>query len=94
MSTAYIQSLQRNFEAQAVPQQQSPPDLKQRFSTWFGGQPEISRFRPYSMVELERALGTQGRFLSPILLSLGWERHRRWSSRGQSPRFWVPPLDL
>lgn len=67
------------------------PDLKQRFLAWFDNQPEISRTRPYSMVELERALGTPGRLLSSVLLSLGWERGRRWSSKGPNLRYWVPP---
>lgn len=93
MSSAYIRSLQRSLEAEAVagPQQLSKPDLKQRFIEWFANVPEISRMRPYGMEELERALGTQGRFLSPVLYSLGWERRRKWSSTGQSPRYWVPP---
>jgi hypothetical protein len=91
MSSAYIRSLQRCLETEAVPQQLSKPDLKQRFIQWFENVPEISRARPYSMVELERALSTQGRFLSPILEGLGWERRRKWSSKGPNPRYWVPP---
>lgn len=92
MPSAYIRSLQRGFEAEAAPQQQlSKSDLKQRFLDWFDSVPEISRARPYSMVELERALNTQGRFLSPVLHALGWERRRKWSSTGQSPRYWMPP---
>jgi len=71
--------------------QLSKPDLKRRFIEWFDSQPEISRIRPYAMVELEQALGAPGRLLSPILLDLGWERRRKWSSKGQSPRYWVPP---
>lgn len=71
--------------------QLSKPDLKQQFLAWFDSQPEISRIRPYSMVELERALGAPGRILSSVLLSLGWERRRDWSSKGQSSRYWMPP---
>jgi hypothetical protein len=93
--SAFIKSLQRSLEAdseaEAGAKRLSQPDLKQRFLDWFHNTPEISRYRPYSMVELERSLGTQGRFLSPILISLGWERRRKWSSKGQSPRYWVPP---
>jgi hypothetical protein len=92
MPSAYIRSLQRSLATEAVSPELSKSDLKQRFIQWYEGVPEISRVRPYSMVELERALGTQGRFLSPILLNLGWERRRRWSSTGQSPRFWMPPV--
>lgn len=93
MPSAYIRSLQTWLEAEAAPEQLAKPDLKQRFVDWFDRQPDISRVRAYSMVELERALGTQGRFLSPILLRLGWERRRQWSSKGQSPRYWVPPAN-
>lgn len=92
MPSAYIRSLQRSLDADAATVSPlSRPDLRQRFLDWFDSVPEISRARPYSMVELERALRTQGRFLSPVLLSLGWARRRKWSSRGQSPRYWVPP---
>jgi hypothetical protein len=91
MPSAYIRSLQRSLAAEAASPELSQLDLKQRFIQWYNGVPEISRVRPYSMVELESALGTQGRFLSPILESLGWERRRKWSSTGQSPRFWMPP---
>lgn len=93
MPSAYIRSLQRSLEAETATQQLYKPRLKQRFLDWFDSVPEISRVRPYSMVELEQALGTQGKFLSPVLLSLGWERRRKWSSKGQSPRYWVPPDD-
>lgn len=91
MPSAYIRSLQRSLEGEAASQQLSKSDLKQRLITWYESVPEISRVRPYSMIELERALGTQGRFLSPVLLSLGWERRRKWSSKGPSSRYWVPP---
>lgn len=91
MSSAYIRTLQRCLEAEDAPPQLFKPDLKQRFVEWFASVPEISRLRPYSMVELERALGTQGRFLSPILAGLGWERRRKWSNKGANPRYWVPP---
>lgn len=81
----------RELLEEAGAAQLSKPDLKQRFSAWFDSQPTISRIRPYSMVELERALGTQGRLLSSVLLSLGWERRRNWSSKGQNHRYWIPP---
>ena len=89
MPSAYISALNRELGAEIVTL--STPDLKQRFLVWFDNVPEVSRNRRYSMIELERALDTQGRFLSPVLLSLGWERRRKWSSNGQSPRYWVPP---
>lgn len=77
--SAFIKSLQRSLEIEAgAAVLLSKPGLKERFIDWFASVPEISRVRPYSMVELERALGTQGRFLSPVLESLGWERRRKW----------------
>jgi hypothetical protein len=91
MASSYIRSLQRSLEAEAVTQPLSKSDLKQRFLAWFDSLPEVSRNRRYSMVELERALSTQGRYISPILLGLGWKRRRDWSGKGQNQRYWVPP---
>jgi hypothetical protein len=34
---------------------------------------------------------TQGKWLSPVLLELGWRRKRIWSGTGQYHRYWVPP---
>ena len=82
----------RELQEEAGTDELSKPDLKQRFVAWFDSQPEISRIRPYSMVELEQATGTPGRLLSAVLLSLDWERRRKWSNKGLSPRYWVPPV--
>ncbi|CAE6828723.1 hypothetical protein [Paraburkholderia nemoris] len=65
--------------------------MRQQFLDWYGALPEIARQRPFSMIEFERALATQGRYISPVLLALGWKRKRRWSSQGQYHRYWVPP---
>lgn len=92
MSSAYIRSLQRDLEAEELPAKlckRSP--LEARFLAWMNSQPEISRQRPYAMSELEKALDTQGRYLSPVLIALGWERRRKWTSRTQYLRYWVPP---
>lgn len=94
MSSAYIRSLQRSLEAEAAPQQLSTPDLRERFLAWLDSVPAVSRYRAYSMVELEKALGTQGKYLSPILLSLGWRRRRKWAGPGPYPRFWMPPASV
>jgi hypothetical protein len=91
MPSAYITRLNRELAQTATDPELSMPDLRQRFLSWFDSVPEISRNRPFSMIELERALGTQGKYLSPILLSLGWTRKRKWTGSGQYPRFWVPP---
>lgn len=88
--TAYISSLNRALEI-AAQNSTVAPGLRQRLVEWYCNLPEISRCRPYSMIELERALSTQGKYLSPILLSLGWQRRRKWSSKGQYCRYWVPP---
>ncbi len=89
MRSAYISALNRELGAETVVL--STPDLKQRFVDWFDNVPEVSRNRRYSMIEFERALSTQGRYISPVLLSLGWKRQRDWSSKGQNQRYWVPP---
>lgn len=90
MPSAYISGLNRELDEATPEAQLYKPDLKQRFLDWFDSVPEISRYRPYSMVELEQALGTQGRYISPVLISLGWVRRRRWSGNGAYLRYWVP----
>lgn len=92
MESAYIRSLQRSLDAETATQQLYKPRLKQRFLEWFDSVPEVSKNRRYSMIEFERALSTQGRYISPVLLGLGWMRQRDWSSRGQNQRYWVPPM--
>lgn len=91
MRSAMTAAWRRELLEEASAARLSKPDLKQRFLAWFDNQPEISRVRPYSMVELERALGAPGRLLSPVILSLGWERRRKWSNKGPCSRYWVPP---
>lgn len=91
MGTAMTNRWSRELREEASADPLSISDLKKRFLAWFDNQPEISRIRPYGMVEMEQALGVPGRLLGPVLLALGWERRRKWSSTGQSPRYWVPP---
>jgi hypothetical protein len=85
--SAYLALLKHQAAVQAPAQ----PALQQRFLDWFSSLPELTRERPFPMAELEAALGTQGKYISPMLLGLGWQRRRRWSSRGQYHRYWVPP---
>lgn len=68
-------------------------DLRQRFLNWMDSLPEISRYRFFSMLELEDALGTQGKYLSPVLLNLGWSRKRKWTGSRHYLRYWVPPAN-
>ena len=70
-----------------------PTPLEKRFTEWFVELPEFSRDRLWSMAEFEQALGAPGRLVSPVLLRLGWERKRKWSSRGQYHRYWIPKGD-
>lgn len=84
---AYIKLMQQCVPADSPAE--SP--LRQQFLEWYGALPEIARIRPFSMTEFERALGTQGKYISPVLLALGWQRKRRWNSVGQYHRYWVPP---
>jgi len=85
--SAYIKFLNRVTETR-VP---ATSPLHQRFLDWYRTLPEISRCRPFSMSEFETALATQGKYISPVLLELGWQRKRRWNSRGQYHRYWLPP---
>lgn len=91
---AYISALNRELEKQTTSAAATKPDLRQRFIEWYSALPEIARQRAFAMVELERALGTQGKYLSSILLSLGWQRNRRWTSDGQYNRYWMPPAQV
>lgn len=89
MTSAYVTALTR----QSLSATENPPaasDLRQRFLHWYESLPPISRDRPFAMNEMEQALGTQGKYLSPILLNLGWQRKRRWTGGGQYSRYWVP----
>ena len=91
MTSAYIAALNRELQAKADQAQSAKPDLRQRFFEWYASLPEITQHRPFAMAELEQALGTQGKYLSPVLLDNGWQRKRKWSTQGQYLRFWVPP---
>lgn len=90
MPSAYIKALQKSIKDAEAAETHSG-DLAARFCAWFAKLPEVSRNRPYSMSELEAALATQGRYLSRILIEHGWQRKRKWASRTQYLRYWVPP---
>jgi hypothetical protein len=86
--SAYCDRLKKAQE----PATQAPKqNLQRRFVAWYNGLPEVSRERLFSMTEITSTLKTQGRFISPILLELGWRRKRRWSKTNQYFRYWVPP---
>lgn len=70
----------------------APLSLCERFTNWYGSLPAIARDRRFSMSEIERALKTQGKYISPVLLELGWRRKRIWSATGQYHRYWEPPM--
>lgn len=83
---------QLNKKAEARRAQPSKPStLRNRFTDWYGSLPAVSRDRRFSMSEIEAALKTQGRYISPILFELGWRRKRVWSTAGQYHRYWEPP---
>lgn len=77
--------------AEAAAANPRPTDLRSRFEAWFNALPEFVRQRPFSMSEIEGALSTQGRYISPVLISLGWRRGRKWTSRCHYLRMWLPP---
>lgn len=88
-SSAYIERLKQQTVATAATALPSS-SLRDRFIRWHNTLPPVSRDRPFSMLELEMALGTQGRYISAVLSELGWRRRRVW--RGQHYfRYWVPP---
>lgn len=91
MSSAYIRDLKRSVDAAFEIERQTEATLAERFQSWFESLPEVSRARAFSMREMEQALQTQGKYLSPILLVNGWQRRRKWTSKSQYHRYWVPP---
>ena len=91
--SAYISVLNRELQGEVDQARPAEPNLHQRFFEWYASLPEITQHRPFAMAELERALGTQGKYLSRVLLDNGWQRRRKWSTQGQYLRFWVPPTE-
>ena len=90
---SYLAELERIKREVENPSNVQPhTELRTRFLEWFNSLPEVSRCRPFAMVEIEQALNTQGRYLSPILLSEGWQRKRKWSSKSQYHRYWIPSI--
>lgn len=90
MTSAYVTQLRRQLDAEQADSPPAKPDLRQRFVEWHASLPEISRNRPFSMAEMEAALDTQGKYLSQVLLGLGWQRKRRWTGGGRYNRYWLP----
>ena len=86
--SAYLNQLRKDAVAAKAPAISS---LEARVAYWFSNLPEVSRFRPYSMGEIEHGTGIAGRFLGEILIKHGWTRRRRWSSSTSYRRYWLPP---
>lgn len=89
--SAYVRALNREMEQTAAVSSVPKLDLRQRFVDWHGGLPDVAKQRPFAMAEIGQAMGTQGKYLSPIMLRLGWSRHRRWTADGPYSRYWLPP---
>lgn len=91
METAFIKRLKR--ETAASQRRDNPgDDLHRKFLDWYQSLPEVVQNRAFSMQEFEAALGTQGKYISAVLLALGWRRKRQWSNTGRYHRYWVPPM--
>ena len=87
--SAYIADLKRMMPtAEAA---EPPGTIHQRIVEWHASLPAIARARPFAMSELEKALRTQGKYIGPVLESLGWRRRRMWSTGGAYHRYWEPP---
>ena len=86
----YAAQLRKGTEAQRA-QPSQPSSLRDRLEAWYRALPAVSRDRRFSISEIEAALKTQGKYISPVLLELGWRRKRVWSTTGQYFRYWVPP---
>lgn len=90
--SAYVAELNKLLASRSLPPQAR--SLRQRFLDWYRSLPEFTRNRPFSMSEFEAALKTQGKYISPMLLELGWQRKRIWSTMGHYHRYWQPPSRL
>lgn len=90
MGNAYIRDLQL-AAARSRMVRETPLSLEQKIRAWHFSLPEFVRYRPFAMQELEKGTGSQGRFISPVLITLGWVRKRKWDSTGSYHRYWVPP---
>ncbi len=88
--SGYAAYLRKMTEAQRA-QPYKPSSLRDRFTSWYRGLPAVSRDRRFSMAEFEAALKTSGKYISPVLLELGWRRKRVWSTKRQYHRYWEPP---
>lgn len=91
MADAYIRDLQLKIKLQKTAVV-APASLAERIYSWHSGLSEFLRNRPFSMSELEQVTASQGRFISPVLIQLGWSRKRKWDSQGSYHRYWVPPM--
>ena len=91
MTSAYIAELNKQALLRAASQPPQPSSPRERFTNWYASLPAVSRDRRFSMAEFEAALKTQGRYISPALLELGWRRKRVWSTAAQYHRYWEPP---
>ncbi len=89
MCSAYLRSLEKLLPTPAS--KPKVPPLEARFVEWFNSLPEFARDRPFSMREFEIALGSQGRFISPLLIAHGWVRKRKWDSQKHFHRLWISP---
>ena len=85
--SAYIKKLKQQQYYSYQPQ----ISLHQKIMDWHRNLPEVSRSRAFSMQEIEDAVNSQGRYISAVLLELGWQRKRKWSTHGQYFRYWLPP---
>ena len=88
--SAYIQNLKLPPGTPSV--QGDTPSPQKRFTIWFATVPQIAQHRPASMIAFEQHLGTQGRYISPVLLALGWRRKREWGTTERYFRYWTPPV--
>jgi hypothetical protein len=91
MMWSWLKTIQEQQAAQARTPPSQPSGLRGRFERWYRSLPTVSRDRRFAMSEFEAALKTQGRYISPVLLELGWRRKRVWSTTGQYNRYWEPP---
>lgn len=89
--SAYIRECNRYIAEYEARIRTPAAGLQDRFVRWYTSLPPVARDRRFSMGEFESALGRPGRFISPVLVQLGWQRRRAWSNKSHYLRYWIPP---
>ena len=87
---SYIGRLKRlRREREEQREASKPPALSDQITTWWENLPASEQRLGYSMEFFKNRFGASPQQLGAILLSLGWQRQRRWETDRPYWRVWV-----